>query len=136
MAPYEALYGRKCIFSVLGQGRTYEGCDEIGKMGKLSPRYIGLFEIQERVGTLAYRVSLPSNVVGVHNVIHVSMLRKYMWNPSHVLNYKSLQLTLNLSFKERHTQIFDRQERRLRTKVIHVIKFKWLNHSVEEIRTT
>ena len=48
-----------------------------GKQGKLSPRYIGPFEILERVGTIAYRLALPSSLSGVHEVFHVSMLRKY-----------------------------------------------------------
>ncbi|XP_073041893.1 uncharacterized protein [Primulina eburnea] len=81
-----------------------------GKKGKLSPRPIGPFEILKRVGTLAQRVALPSNLVRFHNVFYVSMLRNYMLNPSHVLNYEPLQLTPNLSFEERPTQIWDIQE--------------------------
>ncbi|XP_073045894.1 uncharacterized protein [Primulina eburnea] len=103
-----------------------------GKKNKLIPRYVGPFEILERVETLAYRVALPSNLAGVHNVFHISMLRKYMSNPWHVLNYEPLQLTLHLSFEERPTQILDRQERRLKNKVIHMVKVKLLNHSEEE----
>ncbi|XP_073020310.1 uncharacterized protein [Primulina eburnea] len=103
-----------------------------GKKGKFSSRYMGLFEIQERVGTLAYRVALPRNLAGVHNVLHVSMLRKYMSNPLYVLNYEPLQLSPNLSLEERPTKILDRQERRLWNKVIHIVKVKWLNHSEEE----
>ncbi|XP_073037213.1 uncharacterized protein [Primulina eburnea] len=78
------------------------------------------------------RVSLPPNLAGVHNVFHVSMLRKYTSNPSHVLNYEPLQLTPHLSFEERPTQILNRQEKRLRNKVIQMVKVKWLNHSKEE----
>ncbi|XP_073035230.1 uncharacterized protein [Primulina eburnea] len=109
-----------------------KGVMRFGKKGKLSPRFIGPFEILERVGTLAYRVALPPSLSGVHNVFHVSMLRKYMSNPSHVLNYEPLQLTPHLSFEERPTQILDRQEKRLRNKVIQMVKVKWLNHSEEE----
>ncbi|XP_073304532.1 uncharacterized protein [Primulina huaijiensis] len=95
-----------------------KGVMRFEKKGKLSPRFIRPFEILERVGTLAYRVALPPNLTGVHNVLHVSMLRKYMSNPSYVLNYEPLQLTPNLSFEERPTQILVRQERKLRNKVI------------------
>ncbi|XP_073060109.1 uncharacterized protein [Primulina eburnea] len=100
-----------------------------GKKDKLSPRFIRPFEIFERVGTLAYKFTLSSNLVGVNNVFHVSMLRKYMSNPS--LNYEPLQLMSNLSFEERPTRILDIHDRRLRNKVIQMVKVKWLNHSEE-----
>ncbi|XP_075515484.1 uncharacterized protein LOC142550134 [Primulina tabacum] len=109
-----------------------KGVIRFGKKGKICPRFIGSFEILERVGTLSNRVSLPLNMVVVHNVFHFSILRKYMSNPSHVLNYEPLQLTPNLSFKERPTQILDRQERRLWNKLILMAKVKWLNHSENE----
>ncbi|XP_073041832.1 uncharacterized protein [Primulina eburnea] len=109
-----------------------KGVMRFGKKGNLIHRYIGPIEIPERVGTLAYRVSLLPNLAGVHNVFHVSMLRKYLSNPSYVLNYEPLQQTPNMSFKERPTQILDRQERRHRNKVIHMVKVKWLNHSEED----
>ena len=109
-----------------------KGVMRFGKKGKLSPRFIGPFEILERIGTLAYRVALPPALSGVHNVFHISMLRKYMSNPSHVLNYEPLQLTPNMSYEERPVQILARQERRLRNKVIPMVKVKWLNHSEEE----
>ncbi|XP_075475632.1 uncharacterized protein LOC142507891 [Primulina tabacum] len=67
-----------------------KGVMRIGKKGKLSPRFIGLFEILEKIGTLAYRVALPPMLVGVHNVFHILMLLKYMSNPSHVLNHEPL----------------------------------------------
>ncbi|XP_073313440.1 uncharacterized protein [Primulina huaijiensis] len=109
-----------------------KGVMRFGKKGKLSPKFIGPFKILERVGTIAYRVALPPNLAGVHNVFHVSMLRKYMLNPSHVLNYEQLQLTPNLSFEKRPTRILERQERRLQNKVIHMVKVKWLKHSEEK----
>ncbi|XP_073019106.1 uncharacterized protein [Primulina eburnea] len=109
-----------------------KGVMTFGKKGKPSHRFIGPFEILERVGTLAYRVALPPNLAGVHNVFHILMLWKYMSNHSHVMNYKPLQLTSNLSFEERPTQILDRQGRRLQNKVIQMVNVKWLNHSEEE----
>ena len=59
----------------------------VGKRGKLSPRFIGPFEILERVGTVAYRLALPPRMSGVHEVFHVSMLRKYTPNPAHVVDW-------------------------------------------------
>ncbi|XP_073129622.1 uncharacterized protein [Henckelia pumila] len=69
-----------------------KGMMRFGKKGKLDPRFVGPFEIPDRVGTLAYRVALPLNLAGVHNVFRVSMLRKYISNSFHVLNLEPLQL--------------------------------------------
>ncbi|XP_073121402.1 uncharacterized protein [Henckelia pumila] len=103
-----------------------------GKRGKISPRFIGPFEILERICTLAYRVALPPSLAAVHNVFHVSMLRKYISNPSHVFDFEPLHLALDLSFEERPVQILEREERKLRTRVIPMVKVRWLNHSEEE----
>ncbi|XP_073121998.1 uncharacterized protein [Henckelia pumila] len=103
-----------------------------GKKGKLAPRFIGPFEILDRVGALAYRVTLPPNLDGVHNVFNVSMLRKYVSNPSHVLSMEPLQLSPHMTNEERPIRILDRQERRLRNKSIPMVKVRWQNHSDEE----
>ncbi|XP_073153111.1 uncharacterized protein [Henckelia pumila] len=109
-----------------------KGVMHYGKKGKLSPRFIGPFEILYRIGTLAYRVSLPPSLAAVHNVFHVSMLRKYISNPSHILDFEPLRLASDLSFEERPEQILAREERRLRTRDIPMVKVRWLNHSEEE----
>ena len=71
-----------------------------GKSGKLSPRFIGPFEILERIGEVAYRLALPPQLSGVHNVFHVSMLRKYEPDPSHVLDWVDLEVDEDASYKE------------------------------------
>ena len=58
-----------------------------GKLGKLSPRFIGPFEILERIGVVAYWLALPLSMSGVHEVFHVSMLRKYTPDPVHVVGW-------------------------------------------------
>ena len=58
------------------------GVVRFGKRGKLSSRYIGIFEVLERVGTIAYRLALPLNLLGVHAIFHVSILRKYTPDPT------------------------------------------------------
>ncbi|XP_073138685.1 uncharacterized protein [Henckelia pumila] len=103
-----------------------------GKKGKLAPRFLGPFEILDRVGALAYRVALPPNLDGVHNVFHVSMLRKYVLNPSYVLSMEPIQLSPHMTYEERPIRILDTQERRLRNKSIPMVKVKWQNHSDEE----
>ena len=62
------------------------GVVRFGKRGKLSPRFIGPFKILERVGTVAYRLDLPPSMSDVHEVFHVSMLRKYTPDPAHVVD--------------------------------------------------
>ncbi|XP_073291045.1 uncharacterized protein [Primulina huaijiensis] len=109
-----------------------KGVMRFGKKDKLIPRFIGQFEILDRVGALAYRVALPPNLAGFHNIFQVSMLCKYMSNSLHALNFEPLQLTPNLSYEERSTQIFSRHERKLRNKVIKMVKVKLLNNSEEE----
>ncbi|XP_073133785.1 uncharacterized protein [Henckelia pumila] len=109
-----------------------KGVMRFGKKGKLAPRFVGPFEILDRVGTLAYRVALPPNLAGLHNVFHVSMLRKYISNHSHVHNLEPLQLSPHMTYEERPDRIMERQERRLRNKTIPMVKVKWLNHSDEE----
>ena len=62
------------------------GVVRFGRRGKLSPRFIGPFEILERIGTVAYRLALPPSMSGVHEAFHVSMLRRYTPDPAHVVD--------------------------------------------------
>ncbi|KAL5542213.1 hypothetical protein UlMin_009923 [Ulmus minor] len=103
-----------------------------GKKGKLSPRYIGPFEILERVGKVAYKLALPSELAAVHNVFHVSMLRKYVSDPSHVLESEPIEVREDLTYQEQPVQILDRKDKALRNKVIPLVKVLWRNHKVEE----
>ncbi|XP_075473374.1 uncharacterized protein LOC142504384 [Primulina tabacum] len=111
-----------------------KGVMRFGKKDKLSPRYIGPFEILDKVGDLAYRLALPPDLDRVHNVFHVSMLRKYLSNPSHVLQYESLDLLPNLSYEEIPVQILDRKVKVLRNKEIGLVKVLWRNHVIEEAK--
>ncbi|XP_073125053.1 uncharacterized protein [Henckelia pumila] len=99
-----------------------KGMMRFGKKGKLAPRFIGPFEILDRIGALAYRVALPPSLDEVHNVFHVSMLRKYISNPSHVLSYEPLQLSPHMTYEERPDRILGRRERRLCKKTIPMVK--------------
>ncbi|XP_038902325.1 uncharacterized protein LOC120088961 [Benincasa hispida] len=103
-----------------------------GKRGKLNPRSIGPFEILERVGPVAYRLALPPFLSAVHNVFHVSMLRKYVANSSHVVDYEPLHLNENLSYEEEPIRILAREVKVLRNKEIALVKVLWQNHQFEE----
>ncbi|XP_057479184.1 uncharacterized protein LOC130766536 [Actinidia eriantha] len=86
----------------------------------------------ERVGTAKYRLDLPSDMSKLHNVFHVSMLRKYIADPSHVLVQQSIELEDDLSYVEEPVQILDRRVQVLRNKVIPSVKVLWMSQIVEE----
>ena len=98
------------------------GVVRFGKRGKLSPRFIGPFEVVQRIGECAYRLALPPSLSGVHDVFHVSMLRKYIIDPSHMLDYTGLQLDDRLTLEEYPVHLLDREERVLRSRTIPFVK--------------
>ena len=81
---------------------------------------------------MAYRIGLPPNLTTVHNVFHVSMLRKYTSDPTHVIEHEMLPLREDLSYKERPSRILAQDTRGLRNKVIPLVKISWGNHRDEE----
>ena len=76
------------------------GVVKFDKRGKLSLRFIRPFEILERVGTVAYRLDLPPNISGVHEVFHVSMLRRYTPDPAHVMDWGEIEVDTDGTFEE------------------------------------
>ncbi|XP_031742879.1 uncharacterized protein LOC116406168 [Cucumis sativus] len=102
------------------------------KKGKLSPRFVGSFEILERIGPVAYHLALPPQLSAVHDVFHVSMLRKYVTDPSHIVDYKPLQINDNLSYDERPVEILAKEVKLLCNRGITLVKVLWRNHEVEE----
>ncbi|XP_015166233.1 uncharacterized protein [Solanum tuberosum] len=103
-----------------------------GKKDKLSPRFIGPFEILNRVGEVAYKLVLPSSLSVGHPVFYVSNLRKYVLDDSHMLSLDSVELGPDLSFEEEPKAIFYRQVRNLRTKEIASMTVQWKHSSVGE----
>ncbi|GJY80363.1 putative nucleotidyltransferase, ribonuclease H [Tanacetum coccineum] len=91
------------------------GVRRFGIKGKLSPRFIGPFEILERVGEVSYRLALPPQLSHVHNVFHVSLLRGYKYHHLHVVSYPFGQIREDLSYTEEPESILDRQVRVMRT---------------------
>nr|GFA24250.1 putative reverse transcriptase domain-containing protein [Tanacetum cinerariifolium] len=91
--------------------------------GKFSPRFIGPFEILDRVGEVSYRLALPPQLSHVHNVFHVSLLRGYKYHPLHVISYPLDQIRIDLSYVEEPDAIFDRQDRVMRKKTILSSRF-------------
>ena len=108
------------------------GLMRFGKSGKLSPRFIGPFQILDKVGEVAYRLALPPQLSGVHPVFHVSMLRKYNRDPSHILDWTELTLEQDASYEEQPIQILESRDRVLRDKTITMVRVLWKHHGVEE----
>ncbi|XP_028798914.1 uncharacterized protein LOC114754303 [Neltuma alba] len=186
MAPYEALYGRKCRLplcwmelskrTVLGpelvdattekikvikqklltaqswqksytdrRRRPLEFCEgdyvflrvtsttgiwRSIKAKKSSPRFLRPFEILERIVEVAYQVALPPYLSNVHNVFHVSQLKKYHPDPSHILEPEEVELHENLTYQAEPKRIFDVKDKQLRNKTIRLVKVFWKGMSL------
>ncbi|XP_073130795.1 uncharacterized protein [Henckelia pumila] len=105
---------------------------EIWSQGKLFSRIIGPFEILESVGDLAYRLALLPYLSNIHDVFHVSLLRRYVADESHILQPSKVQLDTDLTYVERLLRILDQKVKMLRTKVIPLVLFQWQNQGTEE----
>ncbi|GJV47612.1 putative reverse transcriptase domain-containing protein [Tanacetum coccineum] len=149
-APFEALYGRKyrspvCWVEVgdvqlTGREIICETTEKIvqirqrlrkplefqvGKRGKLNPRYIRPFKILKRVGPMAYKPELPQELRNVHNTFHVSNLKKCLSDESLVIPMKELRLDDKLNFVEEPVEIMDREVKQLRQSRIPIVKVRW-----------
>ena len=120
--------GDKVFFKVA----PIKGVLRFEKKGKLSPRFVGPFEILERIGPVGYRLALPPSLSIVHDMFHVLMLRKYVTDPSHAIDYKPLEIDENLSYAEQPVEILAREVKMLRNRGIPLVKVLWRNHKVEE----
>ena len=188
MAPFEALYGRKCHTPIgwtelnehrlLGpdlvqkaketvrviRGRLkaafdrkksygdltrrdvqFEVGDEVflkvspwrkvlrfGRSGKLSPCFIGPYRITHRVGSVAYQLELPPKLSRIHDVFHVSVLKCYHGDPSHVLSTDEMEIHPDLCFEEEAVEIVDKDKKVLRRKTIKMVKVLWRNCGPDE----
>ncbi|KAA3477531.1 polyprotein [Gossypium australe] len=167
MAPYEALYGRKCrspeteekvktihdsLKVASDRQKSYADLKRreiefqsvsksvsmekkvlrFGRKGKLSPRFIGPYEIVERIEPVAYRLALPLELEKIHNVFHISMLRRYRSDPSHVISLVDVEIQVDLTYNEELIKILALQIKELRNKRIALVKVLWHKHEIEE----
>lgn len=107
------------VTPVTGVGRAL-------KSKKLTPRFIGPYQILEKVGRVAYRVALPPNLSNLHDVFHVSQLRKYVHDPSNVIQVDDVEVRENLTVETMPVRIEDREVKVLRGKEIKLVKVVWL----------
>ena len=103
-----------------------------GKRRKLSPRFIEPFEILERIGTVACRLALPPSMSGVHEVFHVSMLRKSTPDPAHVVDWGQIEVDTDGTFEEGPVCIVDSRDQVLRRKTVRLVRVLWRHCGVEE----
>ena len=108
------------------------GVVRFSKRGKLSPRFIGPFEILERIGTVAYRLALPPSKSGVHEVFHVSMLREYTPDPAHVVDWGQIVVDTDGPFEEGPVCIFCSSDQVLRRKTVRLVRVLWRHCGVGE----
>ena len=103
-----------------------------GRKGKLSPRFIGPYKILERVGPVAYRLALLLELAKLHDVFHVSMLRRDCSDELHILPMQDVQVQADFSYDEELKAIMAREVKQLQNKQVPLVKVLWHHHSREE----
>ena len=109
-----------------------KGVVRFGKRGKLSPRFIGPFEILERVGTVAFQLAVPPSMSGVHEVFHVSMLQRYTPDLAYVVDWGEIEVDTDETFEEGPVCIMDSRDQVLRHKTVRLVRVLWQHRVVEE----
>ena len=95
------------------------------KSRKLTPKFIGPYQILRRIGPVAYQIALPPSLSNLHTVFHVSQLRRYVHDPSHIIESDIVQLRDNLTYETNPMRIDDRRIKQLRDKQISLVKVIW-----------
>ena len=126
--PLEFEVGDHVLLKVIPK----RGVVRFGRRGKLSLRFIGPFEILERIGTVAYRLVLPPSMSGVHEAFHFSMLRRYTPDPAHVVDWGQVEIDTDGTFEEGPVCIVDSRDRVLRRKTVRLVRVLWRHCGVEE----
>jgi hypothetical protein len=109
-----------------------KGVQRYGIKGQLAPRYIGPYEIMEACGPVADKFKLPSKMSAIHNVFHVSQLKKCVCLPTKVIAEPEVEIEPDLSYQEYPSKVLNCKERSTRAKSIKMYKIQWSNHSEEE----
>ncbi|GKA88503.1 reverse transcriptase domain-containing protein, partial [Tanacetum coccineum] len=147
-APFEALYGRKCRSPIMWAEKSYadkrskplefsvgdyvllkvlpwKGVVRFEKKGKLAPRFVGLFEIIKKVGSMAYRLDLPEELNGVHDMFHVSNLKKCLADRTLKVPLDEIRVDAKLNFMEKPVKILEREFKKLKRSRIAIVKVRW-----------
>ncbi|GJZ54848.1 putative reverse transcriptase domain-containing protein [Tanacetum coccineum] len=127
-APFETL--RKPLEfevgdQVLLKVSPWKGVIRFGKKGKLAPRYVGPFEILEKINPVAYRLRLPKELCSVHDIFHVSNLKKYLADANLHVPLDEIKVDKTLRFVEEPVEIMDREVKSLKRSKISIVKVRW-----------
>ncbi|XP_012477514.1 uncharacterized protein LOC105793134 [Gossypium raimondii] len=154
MAPYEALYGRKChtplCWTELGERRVLGSelvsetennvrliWDHLKVASDRQKSYADLkrreIDILKRVGPVGYQLELPLELDSIHDVFHVSMLRRYHSAPTHVVSVEEIEVRLDLTLEEESVQILEHYLKVIQKNSIPLVKVLWRNHNPEEV---
>ncbi|XP_052203987.1 uncharacterized protein LOC127809263 [Diospyros lotus] len=152
MPPYEALYGQPCKSPICweeSEDRALLGSEIIEQTSEriktIRARMKATQDLQKsyayrrrhdlefsvgdhRVGSLTYRLALTPQLAGVHNVFHVSMLRKYVSDPQHIINYQTIEIEEDVAYEEMPVSILERKEKVLRNQSIPFANVQWQRH--------
>ncbi|KAJ4957782.1 hypothetical protein NE237_024893 [Protea cynaroides] len=109
------------------------GLKRFRQKGKLSPRYVGPYEILAKRGKVAYQLALPPSMSSVHDVFHIFLLKKYVKDPTHVFTVDLPELTDDLTFEVTPTEITSRKVQCLCNRDIYYVKVTWKSRDMEEI---
>ncbi|KAK1431832.1 hypothetical protein QVD17_08539 [Tagetes erecta] len=119
--PLEFSVGDQVLLKV----SPWKGVIRFGKRGKLNPRYVGPFKITKRVGPVAYELDLPDKLSGVHNVFHISNLKKCLADESLVVPLEELHIDEKLRFVEEPVEIMDREVKTHKHSKIPIVRVRW-----------
>jgi hypothetical protein len=109
-----------------------KGVKRFGMKGKLAPRYIRPFPILEKCGLVAYKLELPPSLAGVHDIFHISQLKKCLKAAVDVVLLEVTPLKVDLTYPKHPIKILDQKDRVTRDKTIKFFRVQWINHSKEE----
>ena len=113
-----------------------KGVFRFGKKGKLNPRYIGPFEVLEKIGEVAYRIALPPALDQVHNVFHVSLLKEYRHDSAHVLDYDDIEVRADVRYVEEPVRILEHRVKQHRNKTVPLVRILRPKHGEDAECTT
>ncbi|KAJ9539281.1 hypothetical protein OSB04_032014 [Centaurea solstitialis] len=119
--PLEFQVGDRVLLKV----SPWKGLIRFGKKGKLSPRFVGPFKIIERIGLVAYRLDLPSELSSIHDTFHVSNLKKCLSEETVILPLGEIQIDEQMRAAEKPIEILDREIKQLRRNKIPIVKVRW-----------
>nr|GEX98344.1 putative reverse transcriptase domain-containing protein [Tanacetum cinerariifolium] len=121
MKPLEFSVGDYVLLKVL----PWKGVIRFGKKGELASRFVGTFEIIEKVSPVAYKLDLPEELNGVHDTFHVSNLKKCLANPTLKMPLDEIRVDAKLNFMEEPVEILEREFKKLKRSRIAIVKVRW-----------